>query len=256
MIKYKVGEVEKCIVVKRPNSRQLGEAQIVASKIAAKLFSENAAITRLKLNDYMRANGLWSDEKETKIVELSNKIADLERKLNKGGNLNKARELALEIRKLRFEQTLLVMEKKQLDSYTVEGQVDNAKFDYLCSVCLLNEEGDPLFSSLEEYYENAERDEVVRAAEELANLYYNFDHKWQDSLPENKFLKKYKFVDSNGRLINKEGKLVDVDGRLINENGRLVDENGVLIDREGNIVDENGNLVGEPEFTDDEGNTV
>jgi hypothetical protein len=86
---------------------------------------------------------------------------------------------------------------------------------------------------------------------------YGLDNNYEKSLPENKFLKKYKFVDDNLRLVNKDGHFVNEDGKLIDENGRFVDENGNFVDRDGNRVDADGEYVVDSKpFLDDEGNPV
>ena len=77
----------------------------------------------------------------------------------------------------------------------------------------------------------------------MASKLYGLDDNYEKNLPENKFLKQYKFVDDNLRFINKDGKLVDQDGRLIDENGRYINQNGEYVDKEGNLVDDKGDYV-------------
>ena len=77
------------------------------------------------------------------------------------------------------------------------------------------------------------------------------------NLPENSFLKSYKFVDEDLRLVNKDGQLVDLEGRLVNEEGRYIDADGNFIDVDGNPVSEEGDYKFEfTPFLDDDGNPV
>lgn len=135
-------------------------------------------------------------------------------------------------------------------SKTVEGQSENAKFDYLVFACTFTADNKPYFKSFEEYQNQKSTLAGVRAAEKLAELLYTYNADWTANLPEMKFLKKYKMVDSELRLINKDGKFVDSDGNLINADGELVDE-------AGNPVQSVNTVVEEPQpFLDDDGNPV
>jgi hypothetical protein len=116
---------------------------------------------------------------------------------------------------------------------------------------------DPYFKNFEDYNNKSADPIALLAAQNLANMLYGLENDYEEKLPENKFLKQYKFVDSKLRLINKEGKLVDEKGRLINENGRYINEAGQFVDKDGNIVNEDGDYVVEfSPFLDDEGKPV
>ena len=129
---------------------------------------------------------------------------------------------------------------------------------YLVSACLVyNDTKQPYFASMEEYLNRSSEEVAILGAQHLANMIYNLDNDYEHNLPENKFLKKYKFVDSNLRLIDKQGRFIDVDGRLVDENGRYIDEKGNFIDKFGNLVDEEGEYIVESKpFLDDDGNPV
>jgi hypothetical protein len=95
------------------------------------------------------------------------------------------------------------------------------------------------------------------AAQNLANMLYGLDNDYESNLPENKFLKKYKFVDEKLRLVDKKGRLIDNEGRLIDESGRYVDENGSFVDKFGNKVDADGDYIVEQQpFLDDDGKPI
>jgi hypothetical protein len=120
-----------------------------------------------------------------------------------------------------------------------------------------NETKQPYFKNLEDYLSRSNEPVAILAAQHLANMLYGLDNDYEKNLPENKFLKKFKFVDDNLRLINDKGKLVDEEGRLVDENGRYINEAGEFIDRHGNRVDDKGEYVVEHKpFLDDDGNPI
>ncbi len=217
------------------------------------------AVVRAKLDDLLLEQGLWDNKKQNKFSELQSKILDGERKLAKGGiSLSEAKRTAIDMKKLREELRELISVKTNLDTHTAEGQADNARFNYLVSACTVyNDSQKPYFSSYDDYMNKANDSVAINAAQNLAGMLYGLDNDYEDKLPENKFLKQYKFVDDKLRFINKEGKLVDEDGRLIDENGRFINENGQFVDKNGNLVDSEGDYIVEfKPFLDDDGNPV
>jgi hypothetical protein len=162
------------------------------------------------------------------------------------------------MRKTRDKVRDLISVKTSLDTHTAEGQADNARFNYLVSACTVYDSTKQrYFSSLEDYLNRSTDIVALLAAQNLANMLYGLDNDYEGGLPENKFLKQYKFVDDKLRFINKEGKLVDSEGRLIDENSRYIDADGNFIDKFGNRVDKDGEYVIESKpFLDDSGNPI
>ena len=175
------------------------------------------------------------------VYESVDPIAENVRKLAMGGiKLSTARNIAISIRKDRAKQAELLSRRSELDQYTVESQADNARFDYLASVCIVDEEGKKIFSSLDEYKNKSTEPYVFEAASTLFELISETDKDWEKKLPENKFLLEHNFVNEELRFINKDKKLVDQDGRLINDKGRFINEAGEYVDRSGNRINEDG----------------
>lgn len=249
-------EIELCVL--RPNVKQRQEGQKVYNK-AFRDAVESGAILRAKVNSVMREQNLWDDAKEAEYKKLVEKINSSERRIKSGGiKLSEAKEIALQMRRDRSELRSLTSERSSLDSNTAEGQADNAQFNYWVSACVVySDTGKAYFASYEDYL-NRDNDPVTgQAASNLALMLYNLDPDYEKKLPENEFLKKYKFVDENLHLVNKDGKLVDSQGRLVNKDGRYINENGDLIDIDGNRVDENGDYIVEfSPFLDDDGKPV
>ena len=233
-----------------------------ATKVYNQTFSEALkakAVVRAKLDDLLIEQGLWDGIKQAKFTELQAEILEGERKLAKGGiSLTDAKNIALKMRKTREDLRELIAVKTNLDTHTAEGQADNARFNYLVSACTVyNDTKEQYFKNYEDYNNKASDPVAILAAQNLANMLYGLEDNYEEKLPENKFLKQYKFIDSKLRLINKEGKLVDESGRLIDENGRYINEQGQFIDKDGNLVDQAGDYIIEfTPFLDDEGKPV
>lgn len=253
-----VDDKEVEFLVRSPSLQDQKEA----SKVYNQSFSEALkakAVVRAKLDDLLVDQGLWDNQKQAKFTELQNEILEGERKLAKGGiPLKQAKELALQMRKTREEVRELISVKTNLDTHTAEGQADNARFNYLVSACTVyNDSKEPYFKSYEDYNNRSADPVALLAAQNLAGMLYGLENDYEEKLPENKFLKQYKFVDTKLRLINKDGKLVDEKGRLIDENGRFINEKGQFIDKNGNLVDDKGDYVVEfSPFLDDNGKPI
>ena len=246
------------IDVLRPTAAHLRTAQMEYNR-AFRDALESGALLRQKLDQYMTSQGLWNEEKEKKYQEINKEILDLERRLKGGGiKLKTAKRLAIRMREKRDEFRDLISERTAMDGNTAEGQADNARFNSLLIQCLVEEEpDDPLFSSLESYDKKAAEPYVITGAGQLAQMMYNLDPEYDNNLPENKFLRDYKFADEKNRLINDGGNLVDEDGRLIDDEGRFVNEKGEYVDIEGNLIDKEGEyLVEQKPFLDDDGNPI
>ncbi len=238
-------------VVCRPNARQNSEATLES----AKAFNEalqKGALVKVKIRELMKTQGIWNEETDAEVKDLQDKLYKAEQTLVKGAksglNKKQARDLALDMRGWRNRLLELRLIETDYDSKTAESFAENAKFDYLVSVCTFKENGDRVFSSLEDYRNKADEEYASKCASTLAEIVYGSVSDFGKDLPENLFLKNYGFVNDKGRLVNAEGKLVDTEGNLINEEGFYVDAEGRKIDKNGNLLDENGNLAKAPDF--------
>jgi hypothetical protein len=255
----KVGDKTLNLSVVSPSLNDQKEA----GKVYNNAFTDalkSKAIVRAKLDDLLAEQGLWDENKQQEFNRLQNEILAGERKLAKGGiGLAEAKGTAMEMKRHREELRELISVRTNLDNHTAEGQADNAKFNYLVYACTVHSDNHSkkYFDSYQDYMNKSTSPEAISAAQNLANMIYGLEENYDAKLPENKFLKNYKFVDEKLRLINKEGKLVDSEGRLVDENGRYINEQGEFIDKEGNRVDENGEYIVEfTPFLDEDGNPV
>ena len=232
------------------------------TKVYNQSFSEALkakAVVRARLDDILVEQGLWDAVKQAQFTKYQSDILESERKLAKGGiSLSEGKSIALEMRNNRAELRDLIAVKTNLDTHTAEGQADNARFNYLVSACTVyNDTKEQYFKNYEDYLNKSGDPISVLAAQNLANMIYGLDNDYEEKLPENKFLKQYKFVDDQLRLINKEGRLIDEKGRLIDENGRFINTDNQFIDKDGNLVDKEGDYIIEfTPFLDDEGKPI
>lgn len=218
---------------------------------------QDKAIFAEKLGRTLEEQGIWDKEKEQKVDELRLEIIDKLNTLNKGGiKLSEARNLALEIRELRNELNLLTVNRVRYVNETVEGQAQNAEFDYLVSqIAVYNDDRNKkYFANYEEYLNRKNSIDSYMIANKVAEIIYGGG---EESYPENSFLRKYKFVDNKLRLVNKDGHLVDREGKLINEYGeyvKIVKGKEVVIDEKGNILE--SEFQKKPYLDDDTGEPI
>jgi hypothetical protein len=249
---------DKEMLVRSPSLNDQREAQ----KVYNQAFTDavkSKSVVRAKLDDLLQDQGLWNDEKQAKFTALQRELFDGEKRLAKGGfSLNEAKDLAIKMKAIREDIRELISVRTSLDNHSAEGQADNARFNYLVSVCLVyNDTKQPYFNNLEDYLNRAGEEVALLGAQHLANMLYGLDNDYETNLPENKFLKKYKFIDDKLRLVDKRGRLIDAEGRLIDDSGRFIDEQGSFVDKFGNRVDAAGEYVVEQQpFLDENGNPI
>ena len=255
---------KQTVAVIKPRPTHTRESQKVYNRVFRDAL-ESGALLRQKLGSYMEEQGLWNDDKQKEYDKTLTAILDKEKTLKKGGiKLSEAKDMAIQMAEDRVALRDLISEKTMMDANTAEGQADNTRFNYLMACCIVDPDtGKPIFAdedgnpSLEAYEESADNEYIADAASKLAEMMYGLDDDYEANLPENKFLKKFNFVNEDLKLVNEEGQLVDTEGRLVNKDGRFINKDGDFIDIEGNPVSEDGEyIVDEQPFLDDDGNVL
>lgn len=237
-------------------------SQREAQKVYNQAFSDaikTGSIVRAKLDDLLKDQGLWDEKKEAKFKTIQKQLLDKEKKLAEGGiSIKQAKNIAIEMKKLRLEMRDLISNRTELDNHTAEGQADNARFNYMVSASVVYKDTQkPYFNNYEDYLNRSSSEVAIKAAQKLASAIYGLDSDFEKKLPENKFLLQYHLVDESLNYIDKNNRKVDEDGRLIDENGRYIDEAGNFVDKEGNPVSEAGDyIVNFTPFLDDDGKPI
>jgi len=248
--------------VTRPTVKQ----QQIANKLRSKTFNDalrNGDLLRDQLDSQLRKRGDWNDDREATYQGLRKEVLDYELALKKGGiKLSRAKEVALEMGDKREEMISMLSSRTELDNNTCEGQADAARFNCLFADCLVYEEtGEKYFPGGVEEYTAAATDPVAGIG--ATEFYYLISgtENLDDTLPENEFLKKFKFTDEKNRLVDKEGKLITRDGKYVDEEGRYIkwndDDTSVFVDGEGVELNEEGEYdIETSPFLDEDGKPI
>lgn len=243
------------IFVTRPTNSTIKNADRYRAKTWNQCITDGV-LTKKELGKLMRDRGIWNeakDEEEKKIVE---EIQGLERKLYLGGGdkkrkLSEGQSIAVQMRRLRMKLRELISERLSLEENTAEALADNSKFDYFVADCTFYANGQKVYKDVEDYNQKSSDEVAFAAAGALAEMMYQVDTKFEESLPENKFLKKFNLVNEDLSLVNKDGVLVDSEGRKINDLGHYIDNEGKRIDKDGNPLNEDGTYVIQLEYEND-----
>lgn len=236
------------IVIKKPNNVTLSQAQRVGAKAWTDCVRDGI-MTKKELEKFMKEQGIWDDGKDKEQKAIIEEIARLEKQLFVGSQghtklkASDGKDIAIKMRIKRAELRDLIAERISLEQNTAESISDNARFDYLVSSCTFYENGHKVYNDLDDYRSRADAEPAFTAASTLAAMLYSVDKDFEAKLPENKFLKMFKYVNDDLSLVNQEGETVDLDGRRIDKNGFYLNEEGNRVDKDGNLLDEFGNYV-------------
>lgn len=265
-VEFSVGGVN--LQVTSPSAKVRQDAQ----KYRAKEFGDavkGGAMVKQELDGYLRKSMIWGDEQRAAFEKLRKSIVDAERVIEKkvwpNGKpvrLEEAKKVALQLSKDRASLQELLAARNQVESNTADALADAAQFNYLVAHCTFidsgPDEGKPYFKGVDDYLERAAEPAAYEAASRLSDLLYGSAEEILSKLPEAEFLRKYRFVDKEGRLIDKEGNYVDENGRKVDGEGYYLDEEGRRVDVEGNLIDGEGRYLAAPDaaFLDEDGNPV
>jgi len=224
------------LAVLKPTPGVLQEATRVYNQTWAQGVKDKLLL-REAIDAYMREQGLWGDEQEEKLQAVLKKIADGEKKLAAGKmKKSEGKTLSLNLWDWRTELRQLIAQKTLIENNSVESQAENVRFNYLVSACTVyNETGDRVFTSLEDYLDQDE-DWAFTCASQMSNLLYNLDPDFEKNLPENKFLKRFGYVNDDLALIDEKGRTVTRDGRYVTKDGFYELEDGTRCDVNGNPI--------------------
>lgn len=254
--KIKMGNGEEVtLTVRKPQYEDFSESDKVYAAKVASLIKEGIGgrkklLLRSELSDYLKEAGVWTVADEERTEKLQSEVAELLDKMRKGGSkLSEGRKWALEIGDKRREIVKLNQKRQIFDDTTIEAIAENEKIDYLIFVCTVyGEDGRNYWDSFGDM-KNDKAGEVYRKASEFGmKVIFNIDSKFENNLPENRWLKKYNFIDDNLNFTDrKTGEKVDRLGRpvkdLEKEYKKLVDNLQGEIEEEAPFVDDEAESV-------------
>lgn len=254
---------EKEFAVVRPSLQLLNEANKLRSKLFTQLF-ESGTMLRQQVDTHLKDRNIWNEKLQAEYDAVQSEVIEKTQRLERGGiKLSEARDLAIEISEQRQQLVSMLVDRSDIDNLTCEGQADNERFNFLFANCLVyNDTEEKVYpDGLEGYMKNTSTDVAVKGATEFYYLMSNSES-LDDQLPENRFLKKFNFVDDDmrflergtDRLITKEGKYIDDNGFYIAYND---DGTTYHVDTDGNQVEDRVSSDDEPlPFLDDDGNPL
>jgi hypothetical protein len=261
-VKNQDKEEKVTILIRRPNNVIMSQAQ----RVGAKAWTEcvrDGIMTKKELEKFMKEQGIWDDGKDAEQKKIIEEISSLEKKLyvsgtHKDGKMraSEGKKIAIDMRIKRNELRDLIAERMSLEQNTAESMSDNSRFDFLVSSCTYYENGQKVYTSLDDYKERADNEIGYAAATALASMLYSVDKDFESKLPENKFLKMFHFVDDNLSLVNDKGEAIDLEGRRIDKSGYYINSESKRVDKDGNILDEFGNYVPTVIYVDDKDNEL
>ena len=248
------------LVITKPTNKQMLEAERTYKGSFRKAL-EQGAMLRKKLGNYMTEQGIWTDEQEQEYNKVIKEINLLDYQLNKGKDLeggklklSKAKEIAFELQDKRIEFRDLIGERQELDHMTAEGQADTERFSYLVYLCtkdFLTQK--PYYSSYEDYQNKGNEQEAIDAAKTVGEIVYEIDENYENTLTENKFLKRFNFANKENQLIDKEGHRIDREGNQVDEEGYILNKDGKRINVNDLPILEDSEKVDNADFEDDLG---
>lgn len=225
LFEVKVNDNVLKLAIRKPTIEDLNEADEIYAEKVASLIKDGIGgrkklLLRSQLNDYLRGAGVWTDKDDQDVRKLQLDIAELLEKIKKGGvKLSEGKEIALQISNKRREIVRINQKRQIFDDTTIESIAENDKIDYLIYSCTVYaDDGRNYWESFEDM-KNDKLNEVYREAARLSmKSLFNIDPQFEKNLPENKWLKKYNFVDEDLNYIDrKTGERVDREGRPIKE---------------------------------------
>lgn len=214
-------EIKLCVRVPQYEDLESSD-KVYAAKIAS-LVRENVGkrlLLRSQVNDFLKSTGVWTDEDEKKIDQLNNEIDALLGKLRKGGlKIGEGREIAIETMEKRKDIVRLSSKRQIFDDTTIEAVAETEKMDYLIYSCTVYaDSGNSYWDSFEDMKNDKLSDAYRESAMVAYKVIYNVNPEFEKRLPENRWLKKYGFVDNDlNYLDRKTGEKVDRFGKPISE---------------------------------------
>lgn len=218
MSEFKVGDKTYKLLNK---TRALeDEAHRVYLKTLRQAIEQEDAMLNASMDNFLKEKNAWTDADEAQIDKLRSELVVIEDVLQSGGiKLQEAKEKALEAQQIRMKLVSKMNEKSSYYELTAESRADEAKFNYMLVKLLVDEQGNPVFNTVEEFLNSEDEQLGGSAATALTEkLYGNVKDAFKETV-ENKFLIEYGFADENLVLKDKKKKefspFLDDDGKPV-----------------------------------------
>ena len=87
----------------------------------------------------------------------------------------------------------------------------------------------------------------------MGEIVYEIDENYENTLTENKFLKRFNFANEENQLIDKEGNRIDREGNQVDKEGYILNKEGKRVNVNDLPVLEDSEKVDNADFEDDLG---
>ncbi len=239
------------LAIRQPQYEDFEEADKVYAVKISTLIRENAGrklLSRQDLNKYLRESGAWTDKDESDVKKLQTELDEILQKIKRGGKkASEGRELAISAMDKRKEMVKIMSKRQAFDDVTLESFADNEKLDYLIYVSTVYaDSGNNYWDSFEDMKNDKLSEAYKKASTIVVQVAYGYDPEFEKNLPENRWLKKYGFIDEDLNYIDrKTGEKVDRSGKLVKD---------IEQDVKKQLENLQGEIVEEEPFVDDETN--
>lgn len=202
--------------IKQPSFQEIDEANSIYSSKVAELIREKGnkkLLLRQEVESFLRENNIWTDKDEQRIDALQKDIDSLLNKLRKGGEkaIN-GRKYCIQIKDKRQEIVDLWRKRQSIDNSTIESAAEADKLDYLIYLSTVDKEGKKHWESFEDLQEAKDTVAYAKASGAAFEVFLGIDRNIEKNLPENKWLKRYSFLDDSMHYVDrKSGVRVDRD---------------------------------------------
>lgn len=180
----------KTYTVRLPNSKERAEGERIYNRTYNSALKDGCPL-EAEIMGMAREHGIWSDEKDQELSALSEELNQKAAVLDEGGiELDEAKEIALDMRKLRAKLMVLNFTLGELKGESANRKADDARINYFVSQCVLTEGGGKAFKSIDDFYLRQNEDLTQLATLYFSQVWYNYNED-TFSFPEESFLKEY-----------------------------------------------------------------
>jgi hypothetical protein len=257
----KDGDKEILLSVKSPSYEEIEEADKVYSGKVASLVRESGKkklLLRQEIDNFLRSANIWTKVDEDTVSKLQKEIDTLLNKLRRGGiKLSEGRTVCIEIMDKRKEIVGIMRKRQVFDDTTIESLAESERNDYLVyTSTVYADSGEHYWESFDDMKNDKLSEAYSKASTIVIELVYGINNEFEKRLPENRWLKKFDFVDDDLNYIDRKTKAkVDKDGNLLEDSATVAKryvENlqGEIQAEQPYIDDETGDPVGNSETAD------
>lgn len=237
------------LVVKVPQMEEIETADRVYATKVASLVRESGGkrlLLRSQLGDFLGSCGVWTEEDDKVVEKYQLEIERLLNKLRQGGlKVTEGRQICIDVMDLRKKMVKVNSKRQTFDDVTVESVAENERMDYLVYSCTrYADTGVHYWDSFEDMKNDKLSLAYQKASVAAYDVFFNVNAEFEKNLPENKWLKKYNFVDDELNYLDRKT------GEKVDKNGKSIKEIESEVKRQ--LDNLQGEIVEEKPFIDDE----